>query len=174
MSEFKKLISPGLDSLNKYILRLTDDIEESQFSSFPRTKSGEIINIIHPAFCIGHLATYPKKIFSLLDLDPASLSVPNSYYELFLKGKDCKDDQDNSYYPLKEELLDNYFKGMDIALKSLDNIKIDFLLTENPLEAARERFPTRGAFITYLFSAHISGHLGQISSWRRCMGMNSV
>jgi hypothetical protein len=43
-----------------------------------------------------------------------------------------------------------------------------------PDESRRERFPTVGAATNFLLNDHLMFHAGQVSAWRRAVGLGSV
>ena len=46
------------------------------------------------------------------------------------------------------------------------------MILEN--SSRRERFGTHGAFVVYVLLAHPQTHLGQLSVWRRCIGLGAA
>jgi hypothetical protein len=36
---------------------------------------------------------------------------------------------------------------------------------------SREMFPTLGAVVAFYLGGHVMNHLGQLSAWRRCLGL---
>ena len=48
-------------------------------------------------------------------------------------------------------------------------------LKPNPNEGRmKELFPTIGAAVTFYLGGHVQMHLGQISAWRRAMGLTAA
>jgi hypothetical protein len=45
------------------------------------------------------------------------------------------------------------------------------LLAQHPDEKARVNWPCIGAAFNFLLSGHVMVHMGQVSAWRRCMGL---
>ena len=93
---------------------------------------------------------------------------------IFQKGSPCEDDPDGTIYPEMNVITDHYFRGVDRLLELLPAVDDATMQQQNPIEAARERFPTVGIFVVFLVGAHTALHLGQVSTWRRCMGLGSV
>ena len=48
------------------------------------------------------------------------------------------------------------------------------LAQENPIEGFRSRAPTIGDAANFLMNSHAMFHLGQLSAWRRAMGLASI
>lgn len=174
MSNLGNFLIPGAQSLIKYAERLTKDIPQEIFASKPLDQSGELLEMTHPAFNFGHLCCYPKKILGLIDQELKSTEVPEIYYQSFVKGSICHHDPDLKIYPHKSEMMDLFFKGYAEVLELVANVDQSVLENVNPWPDSVDRFPTVGAFLCFLMSGHIAGHLGQISSWRRCFKLGSV
>lgn len=166
-------VNPGIGVVRGYAERLIKDISPEKFARFP-VVNGKRLVINHPAFVFGHLALYPIQLAEMADISTRGMEIPASYPDLFKMGVECFDDPAGAIYPKKEELVDRYFGSYDALVQALPLIKPDVL--DKPLEnpARRERFGTVGAFLVYLLLAHPQSHLGQISGWRRCVGLGPV
>jgi hypothetical protein len=70
-----------------------------------------------------------------------------------------------------KEIVNAFFSGTDALIASLDSISSETLDLALEHPSRRERFGTVGAFLTYILLAHPQSHLGQVSAWRRCMGL---
>lgn len=163
-------IRPGAVVTRGYAERLLKDVNPQNFARFPVI--GDLaIKINHPAFVFGHLSLYPVQLAEMVGVSTAGIEVPTSWRDLFMMGVECVDDPKGTIYPSMSELTETFFGATDALIGMLDHIdpaKLDLPL-ENP--ARRERFGTVGAFLTYILLAHPQSHLGQISGWRRCMGL---
>lgn len=163
-------VRPGALITRGYAERLLKDVTPSIFARFPSV-DGAHITINHPAFVFGHLSLYPVQLAEMVGVSTAGMEIPSRYSELFKMGVECVDDPLGAIYPPMNELTETFFSATDALIGSLEAIapeKLDLLL-ENP--ARREKFGTVGAFLTYILLAHPQSHLGQISGWRRCMGL---
>jgi uncharacterized damage-inducible protein DinB len=56
-------------------------------------------------------------------------------------------------------------------VRSLDEAQ---LAAANPMQRLAERFPTTGHALTHVLVAHENLHLGQLSQWRRVLGLEAV
>jgi len=145
--------------------RYTADIPAEKFGLMP-----DGIDCNSPAFNIGHLAIYPDRILEILDR--ADLAHRDAQWEkLFEMKAECRNDPDGTIYPHKDALVSRFRERQEIAIRALKDASPETLTKTNPFEPMRERFPTVGAMATFLLSGHPMLHLGQISTWRRCMGM---
>ena len=171
--EFVEYLRPGARATRGYAERLVSEVPENIFARMPVVR-GEPIQINHPAFVLGHLSLYPAQLAEMSGIEVGKMEIPSAYSELFKMGVVCVDDPEGTIYPPKSELVERYFGATDALMERLSEIpreSFDTLL-ENP--SRRERFGTVGAFLAYLLLAHQQTHLGQISAWRRCMGLGAV
>lgn len=126
----------------------------------------------HPAFIIGHLCLYPNRIFTLIgrtDLVVERAGWP----ELFQAGAPCLDDA--TKYPSKTELVKAFNDGWNKVLEVLPTVSDSVLARDNPIEGRfREIFPKVGTAVMFLCTSHMMMHLGQISTWRRAIGLGSA
>lgn len=164
------MVRPGALVTRGYAERLLKDVTPAIFSRYPSVE-GVVIKINHPAFVFGHLSLYPVQLAEMLGLPTKGMEIPASYPELFKMGVECVDDPAGSVYPPMGEVTQAFFSATDALIELLDQIVPERLSVplENP--ARRERFGTVGAFLTYILLAHPQTHLGQLSGWRRCMGL---
>lgn len=154
-----------------YAQRLLAGIAAKDFARFARP-GGVLIKSNHPAFIFGHLSLYPAKVLAQLALPPGDAAVPASYDALFNASAECLDDPDGRIYPPMDQLTGGYFAGTQAALAALRGASDELLLAPNPLEGRmRELFPQLGGLLGFYVTAHAHGHLGQLSAWRRAMGM---
>lgn len=127
-----------------------------------------------PAWVIGHLSIYPDKALGLIGR--GDLAQTDERYEtLFAAGTPSPDDPDGTYYPAMEELLDRFVSRTELILRELPGVEESVFRAENPAEGRfREMFPSIGSAVGFLLCGHTMMHLGQVSTWRRCMGLGSA
>lgn len=168
------IVRPGHTAL-RYTEMLLKDVTLEIFARKPsfETPSGtRTVEINHPAFCLGHLATYPQRLLEMCGLDPATAAMPASYADLFAAGKECHDDPTGTIYPPMDEITDRFFSAHRYLLESFATVTDDVLLRPNPAEGRmKEMFPTVASAANFMVAPHIMMHLGQISAWRRCFGL---
>lgn len=153
-----------------YADRLLKDVTPDRFARKP-VIAGQVIDCNHPAFVFGHLALYPQRVLTLLGLDAAAAAVPASYTELFKAGAACQDDPQGTIYPSMKELVDTYARTMDAALDAMN--RADPALADKPMPEG-SFFPLVGTAISFYMNGHVMTHLGQISTWRRCVGLGAA
>lgn len=141
------------------------DVKASDFGKMP---AGVKTNT--PAFVFGHLATYPDWIFELIGR-PELAKPDQKYADLFAQGKECIDDPKGAVYPPMEEIVGRFRDRHAALLGVLAEVSDETFAKPNPNEKMKARFPTVGALVTFMLGSHIMMHMGQISTWRRCMGL---
>lgn len=170
MTSIASIIIPGTKIVRAYAERLVKDIPSEKFARTPEV-GGITIVLNHPAFNFGHLSLYPGRLVPFLAIEASGLTVPATYEDLFKDGTPCVDDVACDHYPSKDEILATFFSRYETLLTRLVDVPDSVFLASMEDPKRKERFPTNGAFAAYLLSAHLNGHLGQVSAWRRCMGM---
>lgn len=166
------LIAPAARVLG-YAEKLVTDIDPADFGIKPSI-GGKPVDANTPAFVYGHLCLYPSRMAELLGLDTQPLRLPDGWDELFKAGAPCKDDPDCAIYPPKDKLVSTF---LDVSRRAVDIVKLasdDALEAVTPIERYREAFPRVGDAIAFLIGPHNMMHLGQVSYWRRCMGLPSA
>ena len=160
--------------------RLTRRFAEAQLKdvtpdTFARlaTPGGVTVQSNHPAFVYGHLSLYFPKVLTLLDQQaPAN---PPMFEELFTNGKPCLDDPDGRKHPPMQAILAHFNAGFDAAVAAVERATDAEFARPNPHEGrSRELFPSVGDAINFYLGAHQMSHLGQVSAWRRMMGLGSA
>ena len=119
-----------------------------------------------PAWLLGHLAWAADFVPALLGLDPAH-------------GKDwaakfsakSRPTADRSAYPSKVALLDALRDAHSRASGALDRITPEALAAELPDATFRTIMPTVGDAVFHVLTTHEATHAGQLSAWRRVLGM---
>jgi hypothetical protein len=166
---FREFIMALIDHLltiyrtNLFIVGKTvEDLTPDQMPQQPRP------GMNHAAWILGHLAM--PRFWSAENIK-VPCTLPAGWNETF--GFGTKPIADATLYPAKSELLNQLaetHRVMEAALQSM---------TENQLMAPgdpriRHLLPTVGDGIIGLMSTHESFHIGQLSAWRRAMGLKSV
>jgi hypothetical protein len=156
-----------------YAEKLLTGITPDNAGRLPQGANGPI-QTNHPAFVYGHLALYPARVMEFLDRDPSSVAVADGWEDLFKPGAECRDDADGSLYPAFESLTQAFFDGYQAARAALVEADESMFSKPVPHEGYREAFGTLNVAFNFLMNNHIMIHLGQLSAWRRAMGMQPV
>jgi len=162
------------DSLNLglgYADRILKDIPAEKFARFASGIDGPITSN-HPAFVFGHLCIYAPRVLEQLGRDNSRYIVPDTYDELFSPSAVCEDDSDGSKYPPMDSILAQFRGSYDAAKQALRDTDDAVFTVPNPGEGRmKELFPTLGSMHAFYVGGHFMVHMGQISAWRRMMGM---
>jgi hypothetical protein len=148
-----------------YSQKLVADVAEEQMCAQP--VAGRVMN--HPAFLLGHLAWAAGDVAAdKVGLPPA---CPVGWKDLF--GMGAQPLPDRSRYPSKAVLLKALEDAHARLADAITKIPPEVLNQPGP-EKFRDRFPTIGAMVIGLMTSHEASHNGQLSAWRRAMGLPPV
>ncbi len=136
--------------------------------------AGKPIVSNHATFVFGHLCLYPAKFLENAGRDFKPLLMPQRYTDAFNAGVECKDDPQGTIYPPLEEVVANFKRVHLEAFKALAEMTDADLAKPPALEKSRTFMPTMAALTTFYFMGHTMVHLGQVSAWRRMMGLGSA
>ncbi|QDS90617.1 hypothetical protein EC9_48310 [Rosistilla ulvae] len=172
MSNFiGNMIADSLSRGINYADSLVKDLPADQFARFAPGKEGPIVSN-HPAFIVGHLSIYAPRVVDQLGQDATAYQPTEAENALFSPAAKCQDDPNGLIYPGKEVLLDRFTTVYQAALTTLRNATDDQFMVPNPAEGRlRELFPTLGGMHAFYTGGHFMLHMGQLSAWRRMMGM---
>jgi hypothetical protein len=162
------MIAASAKVSRSYAERLTKGIDASKFARKPKG-----VDANHPAWILGHLSVYPDKLLPLLGRAEIAEPVDAALEALFDLKSACRDDPDGSIYPSMGEIVERYNARHDTVLGLLDETPDEVFAKPNTM-AMQDRFPTVGHITTFMLIGHPMLHLGQLSTWRRCMGMSAA
>jgi hypothetical protein len=146
-----------------YARRLVADIPEDRMAEQPAP------GMNHAAWVLGHLAYVFDSMISVWDQKP---SMSSEWKELF--NVPSQPHPDRSRYPSKAALWDAYEKAYQRivdAVKAASDADMD---REFPNPKLRGSLPTVGVAMVHILTSHQGQHLGQLSAWRRALGMPGV
>lgn len=152
---------------------LAQGIDPSKAAHMPTNRDG-VVNCNHPSFIYGHLAIYPQMIMSALGAEPGDAAVPENYTTLFMHGVECHHDPDATIYPGFEEIRANFTKAHAAVCAHLASVDDEAFAKAIPNEQLAKAFGTCDGMALFMLHDHYMFHLGQLSTWRRCMGLGSV
>ena len=159
-------ITPGARMSLHYALSLAEDI--------PSERWGEsaIAGCSHPAFNYAHLAIYPNRMFAMLGREDLCIDLPFDP-ELVMPGAKCLEDA--SCYPGKDEVLKLMQEGYDAVIALVSSLDEEDFAAANPMgNRMAELFPSIGSMIAFMLNNHVMMHMGQVSAWRRAIGLGSA
>jgi hypothetical protein len=140
--------------------RQVADIADERMAEQP------VAGVNHPAWILGHLAWTADRALEMLG---ESETLPAEWASLFGRGSVPSSSRDA--YASKDELL----RAVDAGYQQLRQRAASAIPeqlsrpTTNPL--MKETLPTLKELIAFVLSGHMGMHLGQLSSWRRVIGL---
>ena len=142
-----------------HIERLVKDLTDEQMVGQPNG----VVN--HPAWTLRHLASSSNFLATTLGLES---TTPAEWDQGGSPGGAPSGNAAD--YPTKAELLaalKAQHERVDAAVSTAD----PELFAKDAAEEMRSYFPKVGDLIDYMLTAHEGTHIGQISAWRRAMGL---
>jgi len=160
--------------LTMYGEKLLVGVTADQFARQPVGRGG-IINTNHPAFIYGHLSTYPAFILNILGIQDPGCTNPDGFDKLFSHEATCQDDPDGSIYPAMEAITSHFFRAHKCMFAQIAELPDEQLAAPHGQTGDFfAKFPSRAAVTAFLVGPHPFTHIGQMSAWRRCMGLGSA
>lgn len=153
-----------------YAQRMRAGISAEQFGRFACI-GGVAVTSNHPAFVYGHLSLYSSRVVEQLGGDAAPIKPTDLYVEKFGHTATCVDDPDGTVYPPMDEIVERLLSGHQAAIDALLLADDERFLVPNSNEAMRSKFATNGSMHAFYLGGHFMIHMGQISAWRRMMGL---
>lgn len=151
--------------INRFLAeRLVHDVADEQMTRMPAA------GVNHPAWVLGHLTVSLTVVSGALGIDEPL--CPADWAEKFALGS--KPIEDASAYPPKSELLNAFDNATAKVIDALAQATPDQLSAPNPSEEFRKRAATVGDAAVLLLTFHAAFHLGQLSTWRRVLGLPSA
>jgi hypothetical protein len=98
--------------------------------------------------------------------------LPREWKELFGTGSTPVDKSD--VYPSKDELLAGLADGQNRVAKRLAELGESGLAAPLPDQRHRAMFPTVGHAVLHILTSHAALHVGQITAWRRAVGLDPL
>jgi len=124
--------------------------------------------INHPAWLVCHLTLYRRVILDLLRGTAFDDPIDAPF------GRGSKVSSDPSAHPTPLAMRAEVDRLHREVLAALDAAPTERFETPTPLTRWRELHPRVGEQLVTLMVKHESFHLGQLSAWRRAMGLPSV
>ena len=145
-------------------------MKPDQFARFANC-GGVTIHSNHPAFVYGHLSLYAARVIDQLGQDGSAYRPTPRFEELFNKDAKCVDDPDGTIYPAMDQIVAALQNAYGAAVTALEAADDEVFCAPNPNENMVAKFPTVGAMHGFYVGGHFMLHMGQMSAWRRAMGL---
>lgn len=170
MSLIARAIVEAATRTLSYADRLLPGVTPAMFARMP-SPGGAMIQTNHPAFVFGHLALYPARFLENAGKDAGATAVPAGYAGLFAAGVECRDDPTGTIYPAMEEIVAHFRRSHAELFRVMSEMRDEEFAAPPATERSRAFVSTVAALGVFYFAAHTMNHLGQVSAWRRCMGL---
>jgi hypothetical protein len=139
------------------------DIAEEEMTAQPAP------GVNHPAWILGHLAVTTDSAVRIVGATPI---CPEDWRAKFGPGSTVV--ADRGAYPSKSELLSAFEAAHARVTEGMANVTEEHLSRPQPSRFFRDELPTLGDMLLHLITTHPMLHLGQLSAWRRAMGLPGV
>lgn len=146
--------------LLQYCRLLTADVPDERLAEEP------LPGVNHPAWILGHLGWSSDRALELLG---AAKTLPSEWTPLF--GPGSKHAPGREAYPSKEELLRALEHGFERVRQRASAATPEQLAQPTINPRMKGALPTVQHGVAFLMTAHLGVHLGQLSSWRRMIGL---
>ena len=143
-----------------YLVELLADVPPQQMASQP----GGIVN--HPAWTIGHLAHTCEQLAAVLGVDAW---LPADYALRFGTGSVPR--ADISVYEPKDAALQVLRDAQSRLTVAVEMQSVSDLAAPFPDPMYEDVFPSVGHALTQVMVGHTAFHVGQVTIWRRAMGL---
>jgi DinB family protein len=123
----------------------------------------------HPAWVIGHLTYTCQELGDAIGLPEW---LPNDWARRF--GTGSVPVADASLYETKNHSLAMLGDAQSRITQAVDQLDDSHLDEPFPVESYRVIFPTIRHALTQVLAGHTAYHIGQVTIWRRAMGLPSM
>ena len=148
-----------------YCKMLTNDIDDARLADLPAP------GVNHPAWILTHLAICTDYAARLLG-EPTK--CPKEWHESCAPGSSLSSER--SSYASKHDLIAALEAGQARVSAAAAKATDEVLRKPHGVQLAfvKNSFPTVGDLVAHLMTTHTGFHLGQLSIWRRMMGLPGV
>jgi hypothetical protein len=146
--------------LMQFCRTLVGDVADERLAEQP------LAGVNHPAWILGHLAWAADGALAMLG---AQRILPDEWKTLFASGS--KPSASRAVYPSKDQLLRAVEEGYLQVRQKAASASPEQLSRPTTSPRAKEILPTFREMVAFLLTGHMGVHLGQLSSWRRMIGL---
>ena len=146
--------------LVQYCRLLVGDIADERLAEQP------LPGVNHPAWVLGHLAFSADRARGLLG---AEKELPAAWTPLF--GPGSQPSASRSDYPSKDDLLRAVEQGFERLRQQAAAATPAQLARPTTNPYTKDALPTVRDGVAFLLTGHLGIHLGQLSMWRRMIGL---
>ena len=151
-------------NVNRFLLgyahMLVDELDDGRLCEQP------VVGVNHPAWVLGHLAYSGDGAVGVLG---GQKTLAGEWTKKF--GAGSKPSSLRADYPSKGELLRLLEERFAAARELAAAVSPERVALPNPNVRLKDKLPTVCDAVAFLFTGHLALHLGQLSSWRRLIGL---
>jgi hypothetical protein len=151
-------------NINRFLLgyahTLVDGIADERLCEQPSP------GVNHPAWILGHLALSGDGAVGVLG---GQKLLAGDWTKQF--GAGSKPTSHRADYPSKAELLRILEERFATARELAASASPEKVALPNPNARLKDKLPTVRDAVAFLFTGHLALHLGQLSAWRRLIGL---
>jgi hypothetical protein len=148
-----------------YCKMLTHDVDDAKLADMPAP------GVNHAAWILTHLAICTDYAVQLFGQPPR---CPKEWHQRCRPGSNLTSER--SFYASKHDLIAALEAGQACVSEAVGRATDEVLVRPHGIELAfvKNTFPTVGDLVAHLMTTHTGFHLGQLSMWRRMLGMPGV
>jgi uncharacterized damage-inducible protein DinB len=143
-----------------YCQNLVIDLPDERLTEQP------LPNVNHPAWILGHLTNTFDVVTGMLGGEKKLDAAWNEKFGRMSKGTAVRSD-----YPSKEELLAKLLERAQAFHVMASGMSEEKLNEPNPNPRMKDAMPRTEDLVAFLMTGHFATHLGQLSAWRRMIGL---
>ncbi len=147
-------------------LKLVADLTDDQLVQQPAPK------VNHPAWVLGHLLQVENAFLSLVTSHPMPDWINDEWKATY--GQKSEPVADKSKYKPKSFYVERLAAVREQIIAGLKAMTPADFQKPHPDPARRDRFPTIGHAVMLYGTWHEAYHAGQLSTWRRVLGLPPV
>ena len=159
-------MQPVIHSLTYALMYLHEQLEEVELADLVMQPGG-MVN--HPAWTIGHLTFICQMLGEVIGVAPW---LPEDFAAKF--GTGSVPVADANAYESKKDALARLEDARQRIVAAVEKLSEERLTEPFPDPSYHDVFPTIRHFLTQVLVGHTSFHVGQISVWRRAVGLSAM
>lgn len=157
-------IVPSVMLIKGLFNNMLDGVTPEMFAKRP---DGVAAN--HPGYIFGHTAFYADKLLTGLGVGSSSFSEGDA--ARYGMDVDVVDSADGDQYLSMDESVRIFNEVFDRVISGLPGVEAERLDASAAGTSFEGLMSSMGGVANFVFVAHPMMHAGQLSTWRRCMGL---
>jgi uncharacterized damage-inducible protein DinB len=147
-----------------YAKMLVAELDDTRLSEQPMP------GVNHPAWILGHLTFVAHRAMALIN--DGDVALPESWKASFSPGS--KLTANRADYPTKAELLQAFEEGHQALHRTIESATPEQLTKPSTHPRSKAMLPQVKDLLAFLLTGHMGVHLGQLTTWRRMIGLPAL